>query len=110
MMNACASPSGLGCAAYAIGMPELRAIAEQALEPSCSCGRGDDQHVADAGQHQRRQRVIHHRLVVDRQQLLADALVSGCRRDPDPPARMMPDHSADIASGIDAPSPRRWRS
>ena len=37
-------------------------------------GGGDHQHLADAGQHQRRERVIDHRLVVDRQQLLADGI------------------------------------
>ncbi len=49
MMKACASPSGEGV---------LR--------------RRDDQHLADARQHQRGERVVDHRLVVDRQQLLAD--------------------------------------
>ncbi len=53
-------------------MPELRAVAEQPLERRRVVGRGDDQDVADARQHQRRQRVVDHRLVVDRQQLLGD--------------------------------------
>ena len=52
---------------------ELRAVAEQPLELLGVVRRGDDQDVADAGQHQRRQRVVDHRLVVDRHQLLADA-------------------------------------
>jgi len=34
--------------------------------------RADDEHLADTRDHQRAQWVIHHRLVVDRQQLLAD--------------------------------------
>ena len=33
--------------------------------------RGDDQNLADAGEHQHRQRIIDHRLVVDRHELLA---------------------------------------
>jgi hypothetical protein len=52
----------------------LRAVTEQLLEARRVLRRGDDQDVADAGEHERRQRVIHHRLVVDRQQLLRDHL------------------------------------
>ena len=51
--------------------PELAAVPQQALEPADVVGRRDQEHLADAGQHQRRQRVIDHRLVVDRQELLA---------------------------------------
>ena len=36
------------------------------------------------------QRVVHHRLVVDRQQLFAHRRVTGCSRVPAPPARMIP--------------------
>ena len=54
-------------------MPNWRAVAEQPEERSASCGRGDHQDVADPRQHQRGQRVVDHRLVVDRHQLLADA-------------------------------------
>ena len=53
---------------------ELRAVAEQPVEAVGLVGRGDDEDVADAGEHQRRERVVDHRLVVDRHQLLADAL------------------------------------
>ena len=49
---------------------EARAVAQQAAELRQVLRRGDHQDVADAGQHQRRQRVVDHRLVVDRQQLL----------------------------------------
>ena len=48
----------------------LAAVAEQLLEARGVLRGGDDQDVADAGQQQRGQRVIDHRLVVDRQQLL----------------------------------------
>ena len=51
--------------------PELAAVPQQPLEPADVVGRRDQQHVADAGEHQRRQRIVDHRLVVDRQELLA---------------------------------------
>ena len=51
----------------------LRPVAEQPDELLLVVRRGDDQDVPDPGQHQRRDRVVDHRLVVDRQQLLADA-------------------------------------
>jgi hypothetical protein len=35
-------------------------------------GRRDHQDVADAGEHQRRQGIVDHRLVVDREQLFGD--------------------------------------
>ena len=70
MMNACARPSGVGCTAYADRQAPARAVAEQPREARHVLGRRDQQDVADAGQHQRRQRVVDHRLVVDRQQLL----------------------------------------
>ena len=47
-------------------------VTEQLLEARGVLRRGDDQDVADAGQQQRGQRVVDHRLVVDRQQLLGD--------------------------------------
>src|SRR5271165_3119435 len=50
----------------------LTAILEQPLEAAAIHRRGYDEDVADARQQQCRQRVIDHRLVVDRQQLLAD--------------------------------------
>ena len=49
---------------------EPLAVAQQAAELRQVLRRGDHQDVADAGQHQGGQRVVHHRLVVDRQQLL----------------------------------------
>ena len=48
----------------------LAAVAEQLLEARGVLRGGDDQDVPDAGQQQRGQRVVDHRLVVDRQQLL----------------------------------------
>ena len=49
----------------------LAAIAQQRLEAGRIGGGGDDQDVLNACQHQRGQGVIDHRLVIDRQQLLA---------------------------------------
>ena len=51
---------------------ELRAVAEQVPEPGQVLGRADDQDIPDAGHHQDGQRIVDHRLVVDRQKLLAD--------------------------------------
>lgn len=48
----------------------VRAIAQQALEVRQVGRGGDDQDIADAGHHEDGQRVVDHRLVVDRQQLL----------------------------------------
>jgi hypothetical protein len=63
---------GSGLHAVAQVQAPLRAVAQQGLEARRVLGRADDQDVADAGQHQRRQGVVDHRLVVDRQQLFAD--------------------------------------
>ena len=40
-------------------------------------GRGDDQNITDARQHQGAKRVVNHRLVIDRKQLFADRLRDG---------------------------------
>ena len=50
----------------------LAAVAQQLLEARRVLRRADDQDVAHAAEHQRAQRVVDHRLVVHRQQLLAD--------------------------------------
>ena len=49
----------------------VRPVSQQALEVRKVRGSRDDQDVADAGHHEDGQRVVDHRLVVDRQQLLA---------------------------------------
>ena len=48
----------------------LRSVAEQPLETRRVERRRDDQDVGDPRQHQRGQRVIDHRLVIDRDELL----------------------------------------
>ena len=50
----------------------LRPVPQQLFEAGGVLGRADDQDVLHAAQHQRGQRVVDHRLVVDGQQLLAD--------------------------------------
>src|SRR3989475_12967499 len=50
------------------------AVAQQLLEARRVLRRRDDQDVPDAGEHQRRQRVVDHGLVVDRQKLLREHL------------------------------------
>ena len=54
------------------GEPEIGAVTEQALEQMLVLRRGDQQNVPDPGEHQRRQRVIDHRLVEHRKQLLGN--------------------------------------
>ena len=50
--------------------PEVRTILKQPAVVVDVLRRRDDQDVPDAGQHEHRQRVVDHRLVIDRQQLL----------------------------------------
>ena len=50
------------------------AVAQQAPEAGQVLGRADDEDLPDARQHQHADGIIHHGLVVDGQQLLADAL------------------------------------
>ena len=47
--------------------PETRAIAQQLAEALLVIRRRDDENVPNSGQHQNRQRIIDHRLVVDGQ-------------------------------------------
>ena len=70
---------------------QLAAVAEQALNDGRSCGVEMSRMSRMPASISVRQRIVDHRLVVDRQQLLADARsVSGYSRVPEPPARMMP--------------------
>ena len=55
----------------------ILAIAEQTAEHLLLVGRGDDEDVADPRQHQRGERVVDHRFVVNRQKLLADPAGDG---------------------------------
>jgi hypothetical protein len=55
-------------------MPHLRPLPEQAGKARRVLGRGDDEDVADPREHQRGERVVHHRLVVHGQELLGDHL------------------------------------
>src|SRR5258708_27953359 len=50
----------------------LAPVTQQPLKLSAIIRRRDNKNVANSGQHQRRQRIIDHRLVENRQQLLAD--------------------------------------
>lgn len=52
------------------GDTPLRAIAEQPLEVRIVRRRRDHEDVPDAREHQRRQRIVNHRLVIDRHELL----------------------------------------
>jgi hypothetical protein len=73
MMKAWARPSGRACSAQLSDKPQLATVAREALEERQIVGRGEQQDVPDARQHQRRERVIHHPLVINRQQPFADS-------------------------------------
>ena len=62
----------------------IAAVAQEPPERGQVVGRGDDEDVADAGQHQRRNGVVDHRLVVDGEHLLAHALGDGVEPRPRP--------------------------
>ena len=61
---------GAGLDGVGTGSRRVSTVAQYPLEVGQVGGR-NDQDVADAGHHEDRQRVVDHRLVVDRQQLLA---------------------------------------
>ena len=103
MMNAWARPSGLRLRGVGEPQAEIRAVAEQPTEGVLIVRRRDDEDVADARQHQRRQRVVHHRLAVDGHQLLAD----GARQREQPRARAAGENDA-LCDGHS--NPRRSRS
>ena len=63
---------GTGLFGVAEGEAELGAVAEEAFEEGKVEWSGDDQDLADAGQHEDRQRIVDHRLVVDGHQLFGD--------------------------------------
>ena len=81
---------------------ELGAVAEQPAELLLVHRRRDHEDLADAGHHQRGQGVVDHRLVVDRHDLLADALRDGV----EPGARAAGEDDALHAGG----KGRRWRT
>ena len=51
---------------------KLRTVPEQTLKSGPVVRRCDDQNLADIREHQSRQRIIDHRLIVDGKKLLAD--------------------------------------
>ena len=65
-------PLGLGLNRVANRDAQPAAVAQQPLETADVLRRRDQQDVANARQHQHRQRIVDHRLVVDGQELLAD--------------------------------------
>lgn len=54
--------------------PIIGSVAQQPPERGQVTGGGDHQDLPDSGQHQNRQRIVDHRLVVDREQLLGNSL------------------------------------
>ena len=55
------------------------AVAKQATKRRQVFGSGDDQDIPDSGEHEHRDGIIDHRLVVDGQQLFADAFGDGIK-------------------------------
>lgn len=53
------------------GKSKLAAVAQEPLEKREVFGRGDEQNLADARQHEHRERVVNHRLVIHGHELLA---------------------------------------
>jgi len=90
-------PSGLRLHGVADVDAPLIAVAQEGFETRHFGHRGDNENVANAGKHQRGQRIIDHRLVVDRQQLFGADHRNGHSHDPVPPARMMPFRQVFIA-------------
>ena len=77
-------PARLGLLGVLQAHAQRRAVAEELPVGRHVARGGDDQHLADAGEHQHGERVVHERLVVDGQQLLADRLGDGVQPGPRP--------------------------
>ena len=71
MRNACAMPAGFGLLAIFDGQAPRAAVAEQLPEARQILRRGNQAKLADAALDERRERIIHHRLVVNRLELFA---------------------------------------
>ncbi len=65
-------PLGPGLHRVGDGQAEVLAVPEEPVERGRVLGGGDQEDLPDARQHEGGQRVVHHRLVVDGHQLLAD--------------------------------------
>src|ERR1700730_5513047 len=89
-------------------------VSQQPPKPVLLVRRGDDEDLADTREHQGRQRVVHHRLVVDGQQLLADSARKRMQRGAGPAGQDDPLHVS--SPGRDArdrtvpPAPARTSS
>ena len=68
------------------------AVPEEVSKGRKGLGRRDDQDLPDPGQHERRERVVDHRLVVHRQELLAHARRQGAKASAAPAAQDDPFH------------------
>ena len=69
--KAWAMPSGLACSRYSMRSPHAAAVAQQLAEPRQVLRRGDETKLPDAALDEGRQRVVNHRLVIDRLKLFA---------------------------------------
>ena len=86
--------------------PEARAVAKKALERWGVFWGGDDQDVPDPCDHQSGQRMVDHRLVVDRHQLLADRLGQGPQTRPTAAGKNNSFHNSKIGDPVTQDRPR----
>ena len=87
--------------------PPLAAVPEQAAELLLVLGGGDDGDLAEAGEHQDRQRVVDHRLVVERQELLGERVGDGIEPGARPAGEhdpLAPAHASAASSSAMTPS------
>ncbi len=68
-MNACARPSGFGLLGVGQSNAPIFPVAEKSSEERQTLRIRNDQNIADAREHERRQRIVDHRLVVDGEKL-----------------------------------------
>ncbi|GAA2054003.1 hypothetical protein GCM10009800_48680 [Nocardiopsis rhodophaea] len=70
MVNGLGDAIGVGLLGVIDVQPQMTAVAEEPSELRKIVGRADDEDVPHVGQHQDGQRIVDHRFVVDRDQLL----------------------------------------
>src|ERR1017187_9266693 len=75
--KAWAMPSGFGCTAYWNWTPKREPSPSSCWKRGRSSGVENEKNFADSRQHEGRERVVDHRLVIHRQQALGDRMRNG---------------------------------